>query len=185
MTARRGPAGQVLAVVQDEAPVSADADVAGSSLVIEVATVAASEEKTVAAATREGKPSPRRRRPRLPIPGRRDPSGPPSRTEDRPKKTSKAMTKAAGAKSAGSPRSVKAAVYEARPVSLADVVAYTQEGGWVPGDQPEALEIAGRIYGYLVAVPVTAAAYALAWLVQHPLRLVIALVIGVVLWVAI
>lgn len=80
--------------------------------------------------------------------------------------------------SRASSTSLSEVLLETRPASVAEVVAYTRDGEWVPGEMHPALETAGRIYGYGVAVPVTCAAYALAWLVQRPTRLLIALVLG-------
>lgn len=70
------------------------------------------------------------------------------------------------------------ALLGARPSSIAALLAYTRAGGWVPGERPDWVEWPGKAYGYVVAVPVTAALYAVAAVVARPSRLLLA---GVVL----
>jgi len=65
------------------------------------------------------------------------------------------------------------------PATVADVVAWVRDGAVVPGERHPALEFLGRAYGWLLAVPVTVLAYALAYVVQRPSRFLTALgVIG-------
>lgn len=64
--------------------------------------------------------------------------------------------------------------YADRPASIRDVVDYTRAGGWVPGEHPWWVEAPGYVYGALVAVPVTVALYAVAWVLQRPSRLALA-----------
>lgn len=66
----------------------------------------------------------------------------------------------------------------------ADVVTYTRAGEWVPGEQAPWLERLGKVYGYGIALPVTCLLLGVAWVVQRPSRAGIALVIGVLLYLA-
>ena len=61
------------------------------------------------------------------------------------------------------------------PATLADVIAYTRAGGWVPGERVAWLEWVGKTYGWLVAVPVTGIAYLGVWFIQRPTRLLFGL----------
>lgn len=75
-------------------------------------------------------------------------------------------------------------IVAAPPPSLATLYAYTQAGEWVPGEQARVLELAGKVYGYAVALPLSAALYAVSLLIQRPARLAFAaFVVGVVLLV--
>ncbi len=69
------------------------------------------------------------------------------------------------------PRVRRSSIWSQSPPSVDDVVAYTRSGAWVPGDQHPLLENAGKAYGYVVAVPVTVSAYAVAFVFQRPVRL--------------
>lgn len=82
---------------------------------------------------------------------------------------------------AASDRARSVSVWTATPPSLAALAAYTAAGDWVPGEQHPVLEFFGKVYGYALALPVTAAAYAALWLLARPLRLGIALTLGVTL----
>lgn len=66
------------------------------------------------------------------------------------------------------------------PTSVADLLAYTRSGAWVPGERAPVLEAAGKAYGYLVAVPVSVLLYAVAWLLQRPGRLLLGAVVVVI-----
>lgn len=57
----------------------------------------------------------------------------------------------------------------AQPASVRQLVRYIHSAAWVPGDSP-LLEILGRGFGYLFAIPWSLACYALAWLGQRPAR---------------
>ncbi len=70
------------------------------------------------------------------------------------------------------------------PASLAALVAHTQRGDWAPGEQHPALEWAGWLYGWLVAIPVSVGLYGAAWLLQRPGRLAALVTIVVALAVA-
>lgn len=72
--------------------------------------------------------------------------------------------------------------YADRPASIRDVVDYTRAGGWVPGDHPFWVELPGYIYGWLVAVPATVVLYGVAWVLQRPSRLALAVFTVVLLW---
>jgi hypothetical protein len=72
-------------------------------------------------------------------------------------------------------RLASCAPYTDRPPSLADVVTYVRAGGFVPGEQPWWVEAPGYVYGAVVAVPFTAAGYAVIWTVQRPTRLLLVL----------
>ncbi len=74
--------------------------------------------------------------------------------------------------------------YADRPASIRDVVDYTRAGGWVPGEHPLWVEAPGYLYGALVAVPVTVALYAVAWVLQRPSRLILACFVAWLLAVA-
>lgn len=66
------------------------------------------------------------------------------------------------------------AVWHRRAPSVASVVARTKAGDWVKGDQHPAVEFPGRAWGYLVAVPLTAAGHFVIWVGQSATRTVIA-----------
>lgn len=63
---------------------------------------------------------------------------------------------------------------------LAALVRYAQEGQWCD-DDARGWRIAGRVYCYAVAIPVSLACYLLAWVAQRPARLAAAGLLGVVL----
>jgi Flp pilus assembly protein TadB len=65
-------------------------------------------------------------------------------------------------------------VWTGSPPSLSTVRRY--DAANVPGDHP-LLRAVSRTWKYLVAIPVTATAYTVAWLLQHPLRALPALLI--------
>lgn len=73
-------------------------------------------------------------------------------------------------------------LWRARPSSLASLHAYTRAGGWMPGEQPLPLEAAGMAYGWLIALPVTAVLYGLAWIVQRPSRAAVTALLALVWW---
>ncbi len=71
------------------------------------------------------------------------------------------------------------------PPSLDALHRYTSGGEWVPGERAPVLEFLGKAYGYLISIPVHAAAYAVLWLVARPTRLLLAVVIVAALrWTA-
>lgn len=180
MRERTGSAGQVLALVDapdepdvDEVPLAAGE---ASQAIADEPTEEGDEDAT---RTGGGTSTPFGRR-LLKILSR--PADPDDDTEPEPAAAASGKTSPKTSKgsrpSRASSTSLSEVLLETRPASVAEVVAYTRDGEWVPGEMHPALETAGRIYGYGVAVPVTCAAYALAWLVQRPTRLLIALVLG-------
>lgn len=70
---------------------------------------------------------------------------------------------------------------EQHPASPRDLRGYIHSAAWVPGDVP-VLEALGRIYGYLVALPVSLALYAIAWLLQRPGRALLAATVTTIVW---
>jgi hypothetical protein len=70
---------------------------------------------------------------------------------------------------------------DATPATVGQVLAYTRAGGWIPGDRARWLEAFGKVYGFVVAVPVTVAAFVTLWFIQRPTRVVG----GVLLWYAV
>jgi hypothetical protein len=66
-------------------------------------------------------------------------------------------------------------IYRGHPASIQELVAYTRDGDWVPGDQHQVLEALGRAYGYLIAIPVSFLLYGACWALQRPLRFVTAI----------
>jgi hypothetical protein len=66
-------------------------------------------------------------------------------------------------------------VWTGAPPPLADVVRF--DAANVPGDHP-LLRGINRAWKYTVAIPATATAYTLAWLLQHPLRTLPALLVA-------
>lgn len=80
------------------------------------------------------------------------------------------------------PRIARKSLYADAPASVADIVTYTRSGSWMPGQAAPVLEALGKAYGYAVAVPASLALYTVAWLVQRPARLGLAVVIGSILW---
>lgn len=71
--------------------------------------------------------------------------------------------------------------FHSAPASIAEVITYTRSGDWVPGEQARLLEAAGKAYGWLIAVPLSIAAYALVWILQRPARMVLAAAVGTVM----
>jgi len=69
---------------------------------------------------------------------------------------------------------------DATPATVKQVWDYTRKGGWIPGDRAQWLEWIGKIYGYLIAVPLTAVLFIGLWFAQRPTRLAL----GVILWFA-
>jgi hypothetical protein len=65
-------------------------------------------------------------------------------------------------------------MWDGTPATIRQVAARTSAGGWVPGDRAPWLEFFGKVYGWVIAVPVTAAAFIGCWLVQRPSRVVLA-----------
>lgn len=74
-----------------------------------------------------------------------------------------------------------ASVWSLSPASPRELRAYILSSAWVPGDAP-ILEIAGRVYGYLIAIPVSLALYTAAWLLQRPGRFLLVAVLGLLIW---
>lgn len=72
--------------------------------------------------------------------------------------------------------------FHAPPASIAELVAYTQSGAWVPGERAPVLEAIGKAYGWLVAIPISVGIYAFAWVVQRPMRFLLFAAIGGFLW---
>ncbi|PRX92015.1 hypothetical protein [Allonocardiopsis opalescens] len=68
---------------------------------------------------------------------------------------------------------------ESRP-SLRDIHTYATKGDWTSATGRA--RTAGVWYGRLVAIPVTAGAYYLAWLAERPSRAIATLVLLVCLW---
>lgn len=62
----------------------------------------------------------------------------------------------------------------AQPESLAALAKRIRSGDYVAGDKHPGWERVGKAWGQIVAIPVTAACYGLAWLVQQPGRSMVA-----------
>jgi hypothetical protein len=74
-------------------------------------------------------------------------------------------------------------ILSATPESISELRSYFREASWVPpGEKAPWLEKCGRFYGYLIAIPSTAALFIAAWLMQRPLRLTTALAMSLLLW---
>jgi len=71
------------------------------------------------------------------------------------------------------------------PPSLAELWQYTEDGEWVPGERAPVLEFLGRVYGFLLVLPVHAVAYGLLWMLARPTRLFIALSLIIALWITV
>ena len=81
----------------------------------------------------------------------------------------------------GSPRADSIAALSEPPASITELLAYVRAGAWVPSpDEHPLLVGAGRAYGYLVAVPGSLALYGLAWVIQRPARLGLAIVLALI-----
>ena len=81
----------------------------------------------------------------------------------------------------GRPRADSIAALSEPPASITELLAYVRAGGWVPTpDEHPLLVGAGRAYGYLVAVPGSLALYGLAWVIQRPARLGLAIVLALI-----
>lgn len=92
-----------------------------------------------------------------------------------------AGTTTAGDPASGPPRAM-GEVTATAPPPLADLAAYTRAGDWVPGEQHRLLEAAGKAYGYLIAIPISAALYVVALLIQRPTRAGLAVLVLTVVW---
>lgn len=75
-------------------------------------------------------------------------------------------------------------VFRDPPPAVAELVAYTRSGDWVPGERSEWLEFFGRAYGWLVAVPVSLGLYSVAWLLQRPMRVLFTCLVISLVWLA-
>jgi hypothetical protein len=80
------------------------------------------------------------------------------------------------------PKVLRRSIYSDAPPSVVEIAQFTRSGSWVPGLQAEWLETAGKVYGYCIAIPISLALYSVAWLIQRPGRLGLALVLGAVVW---
>lgn len=69
------------------------------------------------------------------------------------------------------PDPLRSSLWSQAPASPAEVLAYTRSGAWAPGDRAAPIELAGKAYGYGVALPATVMLYAAAWTLQRPTRL--------------
>jgi len=72
--------------------------------------------------------------------------------------------------------------FHAPPPSLDELLRYTKSGAWVPGEQSAWLEGLGKAYGYGVSLPTSAVLYSIAWLLQRPSRLVLAIAVVGIVW---
>ena len=70
-------------------------------------------------------------------------------------------------------------VWTQPPASLKDLATYAKEAPWAARTGP--IRVAGRVWCWLVAVPVSTLAYYLAWLCQRPSRLITVFVLYAVL----
>jgi hypothetical protein len=70
----------------------------------------------------------------------------------------------------------------AQPASLAAVAEQARTGLDMDRGQHPALARAAAVYGYTIALPLTAACYATAWIVQRPARLALTLAVLFVVW---
>lgn len=86
--------------------------------------------------------------------------------------------------SARTPREERrvAPIWEQHPASLSDLVTRVREGWVIPGEAPEWLEQAGRVYGYGLMLPMTCVGYAFAWVWQGRLRPVVAALVVAAVW---
>ena len=73
-------------------------------------------------------------------------------------------------------------VFRAAPPAVIELIGYTRAGDWVPGDQAPFLEFLGKAYGWLIAVPISLVLYSVAWLLQRPARLTLAVFIAAIVW---
>jgi hypothetical protein len=73
-------------------------------------------------------------------------------------------------------------VFRTPPPALAEIVAYTRSGAWVPGEQAPWLEFLGKAYGWVLAVPISLCLYVVAWLLQRPARVALASAVGGIVW---
>lgn len=82
-------------------------------------------------------------------------------------------------------RAGQADLYRHPPASMEALVAHTRRGDWVPGERHRALEATGHVYGWLVAIPVSAVLYGAAWVLQRPTRVLIVAVLCAVAWMTV
>jgi cobalamin synthase len=75
-------------------------------------------------------------------------------------------------------------VIAAQPASLATLAEAAHGGLDMDRGQHPRLARAAAVYGYTVAVPLSVACYAAAWIVQRPARLALALAVLLVVWLS-
>jgi CHASE2 domain-containing sensor protein len=67
------------------------------------------------------------------------------------------------------------------PASITELLAYLRAAAWVPSlEEHPLLVAAGRAYGYVVAVPGSLVLYGMAWLIQRPARLALAIALALI-----
>jgi hypothetical protein len=81
-------------------------------------------------------------------------------------------------------RATEQSLWSTPPASLGELRSYIHSAAWVPGDEV-LLEVAGRAYGYLIAILVSLLLYAAAWILQRPGRFLLACVVGFIVWLTI
>jgi hypothetical protein len=78
-------------------------------------------------------------------------------------------------------RQVRTSIWAEAPASIADLVAYAKSAVWAGNDAP-VLTALGRLYAYVVAIPSSLTLYAVAWLMQRPIRLAFAIFVVGLVW---
>jgi hypothetical protein len=83
---------------------------------------------------------------------------------------------------ASAPKIRRRSIYADAPASVAEIAEFTRAGSWAPGLQAPWLETAGKLYGYVVAIPTSLALYSVAWLVQRPGRALLTAALILTAW---
>lgn len=81
----------------------------------------------------------------------------------------------------GRPRADSVAALAEPPASITELLTYLRAAAWVPSPEEHPLLVAaGRAYGYVVAVPGSLVLYGMAWLIQRPARLALAIALALI-----
>jgi hypothetical protein len=78
---------------------------------------------------------------------------------------------------------VRVSLWREAPASIADLAAYAKGASWAGDDSPF-LTAVGRLYAIGIGIPASVLLYALAWILQRPMRLLFALFVIAVIWLA-
>ncbi|GAA1707627.1 hypothetical protein [Fodinicola feengrottensis] len=78
---------------------------------------------------------------------------------------------------------VQVSLWREAPASIADLAGYAKAAPWAGDDSP-VLAALGRLYAIGIGIPASVLLYALAWVLQRPMRLLFGLFVIAVVWLA-